>query len=195
VKKLIYPVTLLLLVTSCAPIQPSPTSTPFLPTHLPTSTPIPTSTPTHIPPTATPTSIPPTAPPTPTLGPLPGLVPEGIVITYTGKECTSSGPTELPPGEYTFVLRYKTNEGHMVYVGNLIEGKTFDEVVEKQAKPGRYLPPFWSWIEEADLSSVAKNESRNEKYFTYALEEGENVVFLYSYSTPGLWLCAPIWVK
>jgi len=154
-----------------------------------TTTPIPTNT--TLPPTRTSTLIPPTKTSTPTMEPMPGAIPKGIIVTYTGRKCVYTDPTEIPPGEYTFVLRDQKNEKQIVYVGYLLEGKTYDEVVERQKEPGRYFPLF-SWVEQANLIGNVKNEGRNEKYYTFSLEEGEYIVYLYSYSTTDLWLCAPL---
>ncbi|MCK5633688.1 MAG: hypothetical protein KAI06_01305 [Anaerolineales bacterium] len=184
-------VPLILFVTACATSQPLPTATSIPPTQMPQ----PTYTPTPIPPTATSTSIPPTAPPTPTLGPLPGSIPEGIVITFTKKEeCTVSGPTELPPGEYTFVLRDLSDTNQRLYLSYYIDGKTNQTVLDKQVVPGRWYPKP-DWIVYAKMIEEWRNESRNEKYFTYSLEEGEHGVLLGSSSPISLWVCDPIWVR
>ena len=168
------------------------TQTAEAPTSMPTST----NTPTPNPPTASPTSIPPTAPPTPTVEPLPGLVPEGIVITFTKKEeCTVSGPTELPAGEYTYVLRDLSGVRHTIYISYLLDGKTYQDLVDMQGKPGRYWPKP-DWVVYAKITDGWRNESRNELYLTFSLEEGEHAaVYLGSTQPVSLWFCAPIWVK
>ncbi len=56
---------------------------------------------------AEPTSTP--LPPTDTSIP-PTQVPQPIEVTFDGKGCTVTGPTELPMGEHQFILRDLTEK-------------------------------------------------------------------------------------
>ena len=96
-------------------------------------------------PAATPTPIPQTATPTPPSGPLPGFVAEGIEVTFDGIECTVSGPTELPIGEHSFVLKDLSGQNQVLYVSYLLDGKTFQDFLDEQPnEPDVYLPkPSW----------------------------------------------------
>jgi hypothetical protein len=120
-------------------VPPTATATATATAVPPTATPTATATVTPIPPTATATAttVPPTATPapTPTMEPMPGMFPEGISVTIDEDgECTVSGPTELPAGETTFVLRSPldlwdpskqelSGESYQLYI-NLLEDDT-----------------------------------------------------------------------
>ena len=156
-------------------------------------------------PTRLPTSTTTPVPPTPTLEPLPGVLPEGIIVTYEGgSTCTLSGPTDLQPGEYAFVLRQpppKLNQfgipvGHSLYVYTLVGGKTTQDLL----KHGNYKQGTW-WSKALDLLVNAKivdgwrNELRNEQYYTYSLEKGEHVVVRWTQLPHFYWYCGSIFVK
>lgn len=195
----------ILLLNSCGPSQVEldatatkaaaamfATQTAEAPTSMPTST----NTPTPNPPTASPTSIPPTAPPTPTIEPLPGLVPEGIIATFTKKEeCTISGPTELPTGEYTFVLRTLGELKGILYVSYLIDGKTSQDLLNLEMESGHYWHGAMKILVVADVKDGWRNESRNERYVIYLLEEGEHLVYRETSNPHVQWYCGLIWEK
>jgi len=160
------------------------------PTEIPTDTSVPTDIPI---PTETPTPI----PPTPTLGPLPGSIPEGIVVSSKGKKCTVTGPTELLTGDVTFVLRDLSGLNQTFYIGYFTMGYTFQDLIDLQGTPGRFWSPKPKWLIEAYTikGGMWKDASRNEQYFTYSLEkEGEYVVYLGNHDPPRLWNCAPLYV-
>jgi hypothetical protein len=175
----------LIFITSCATVaQATPTAE---------------STATSIPPTATSTSIPTstmtptTVPPTPTIELLPGAIPEGIVVTFSGKDkCTVSGPAELPPGDYTYIYRNRTmGTLDLVY---LLDGHTMQDLLDIQGEPDRWFPkPVWA--EYAASIHTSRNPSRNEVYTTFSLEEGYLVVYIYTQAPTQLWLCAPLIVR
>jgi len=126
---------------------------------------------------------------------LPGAIPEGIVVTFskTG-ECTVSGPTELPPGEYTYVLRDLSSVRHALIISYLLEGKTFQDLLDMQVVPGRYWPKP-DWVVYANAIDGWRNESRNELYTVFSLEKGEHFVYLESTVPISLWFCAPLTVR
>ena len=159
----------------------------------PTSTPIPTNTPTSIPPTALPTSI----PPTPTLEPLPGLVPEGIVVTFSEREkCNISSPTELPPGEYAFVLNAAGEESAHLTVSYLIDGNTTQDLLKHpKVGDGKWWGNALELLVDAKALDAWRNESRSEKIYIYSLEEGEHVVVRWFQNPETFWYCGTIWVK
>jgi hypothetical protein len=194
----------ILILTSCGPSQAEIDATSTRITaelfanqtaDAPTSTPIPTRTPTAIPPTAT--SIPPTVPPTQTLETLPGLVPEGIVVTFKKNEtCTISGPTELPAGEYTFILMTQGDILGFLHLSYPIDGKTTQDFLNH---PNRNDGHWWAAALELIDNTIPIdawiNESRNERYYTYSLDEGEHLVIRWNQNPHFFWFCDSIWVK
>jgi hypothetical protein len=163
----------------------------------PTSTPIPTNTPTSIPPTASPTSIPPTA----TLEPLPGLIPEGIVVTFSTREkCNISSPTELPAGEYAFILNevgdYSTGSVHHLTVSYLSDGNTTQDLLKHpKVGDGKNWGNALELLVDAKALDAWRNESRSEIYYIYSLEEGEHVVLRFIQMPQTFWYCGTILVK
>ena len=157
-----------------------------------TITPSPTSTP--IPPTATPTSIP-TKPPTHTIEPLRGSMPEGILVTFKYK-CDFSSPTELSPGEYTFILIDDGKVNGSLYVTDLIPGKTTQDLLNHpNYKQGTWWSAALDLLENAKIVDGWRNESRGELYFTYYLERGEHVLYRGSTNPHFQWYCGTIMVK
>ena len=161
---------------SAQPIPPTPTST-----SLPTPTPLP-PTPTPMPPTPTP------LPPTPT--PMPPT-PMPIVVTFDGNECTVSGPTELPTGEHSFLLKDLSGQGQYLYVSRLLDGKTFQDVLDLQSEPGVYYPKP-SWVVYAPRRPTERI-AEGEHVYTFILnKEGEYAIYLGTSSPSSLWFCAPL---
>jgi hypothetical protein len=188
-------VVFLLPISACTPSQIATTSTLMLPTEKPTSTSIPTSTATRAPPTPTLTSI----PPTPTLGALPGLIPEGIEVTFSKSlVCEISGPTEFPSGEYTFVLRDQTDKPRNIQISSVIEGLTAEDFLNHPLrKDGNYWSGALDLLEDVRLSGAGRNEARNEFYYTFILDEGEYLVIRWT-QTKGehfFWYCGSILVQ
>jgi hypothetical protein len=157
-----------------------------------TITTVPSATP--IPPSATPTSIP-TKPPTPTMEPLPGSMPEGILVTFKYK-CDFSGPTELSPGEYTFILIDDGKVNGSLYVTNLIPGKTTQDLLNHpNMKDGTWWSAALDILEDTKIVDAWRNESRGELYFTYYLKQGEHVLYRGSTNPHFQWYCGSISVK
>lgn len=97
----------------------------------------------------------------------------------------------MPPGEYTVVLRNMTDEGQTIYASYLLEGKTYQTLINIQREPGRY----WKkpdWVVYADTVKTSSNEERREFYVTFSLEEGEHVLYIGSIKPLNLWFCAPL---
>ncbi len=145
-----------------------------------TTQPEPTSTP--LPPTDT--SIPPTQ------------VPQPIEVTFTGEECTVTGPTELPMGEHQFILRDLTEKNADLFVQYFIDGKTVQDYLDLQSEPGEWVEYTNNTLTIMAIMRGAEwNESIDGKVYTYLLnEEGEHVILVGGHSPRSIWICAPLWV-
>ena len=141
----------------------------------------PAATPTPIPPTATLTPVPPTA----TLTPVPP-----IEVTFDGTECTVSGPTELPTGDHKFVLKDLSEQNQVLYVSLLLDGKTYQDLLDLQSEPGEYYPkPRWS----VHTTGGMRRNAKGENVYTFSLDiEGEHAIYLGSAFPHSLWFCAPL---
>lgn len=168
--RLLFGCLLLALLASCATTAqetPSPEPTP-IPTSIATDTPKPTAT------------------------PLP-LV-EAIEVTFDGSECVVTGPTELPMGEYDFILKDLSEENVDLWVSLLRDGKTFQDLLDRQSEPGEYLPKP-SWVLHDSSIRRGWNESVDGEVFTFMLnKEGEHAIYIGGYSPETLWFCAPIMI-
>ena len=76
-------------------------------------------------------------------------------------------------------------------VSYLLDGYTFQDVLDAQGTPGRGYPKP-DWVEYAKVRSGGMIKSRNEQVYTYSLEESELIVYVGESS--GLWFCAPLTV-
>ena len=139
-----------------------------------------------IPPTPTSTSLP-TPTPTPTSLP----TPTPIVVTFDGNECTVSGPTELPTGEHSFLLKDLSGQRQVLYVGHLLDGKTFQDLLDRQSEPGEYVPKV-SWVIHAGKIGTERI-AEGELVYTFSLnKEGEHAIYLGAADPLSLWFCAPL---
>jgi hypothetical protein len=191
----------ILLLTSCGGQASSPTGvslisteTPLPPTVTPdppTASPIP-PTETALPPTATP--VPPTTTPTATVEPTPEPPFEGIVVTYNGRGCTVSGPTELPAGDYQFKVENLTRQMGTLRVDYNLCGQPFQELVEIQGEPGRnFLPGEFLFNAPQVEHTMVRNQSTGEFVYTYFLHAvGEYSVAISDGVSLTYWLCDPL---
>ncbi len=102
-----------------------------------------------------------------------------------------SGPTELPVGEHQFILKNLSGQTVDLWVSHLLDGKTFQDMLDLQSEPGEYVPPP-SWVVLAIKRGTEWNESKGEKVYTFLVEEGENVIDIGINYPASLWLCAPL---
>ena len=122
--------------------------------------------------------------PTPTLQP--------FVVTFDGNECTLSGPTEVPPGEYPFFINNQSDlDIPFQSVRYFQDEKTYQDVLELQNEPGEHFA-MPGWTLEAQYYFSAAYETN-----TYILDTiGEHFFYL-DYNWKGisfLWLCPPFQV-
>jgi hypothetical protein len=122
-------------------------------------------------------------------------LPEGILVTFE-YSCDFSGPTELPPGEYTFILIDDGKVNGSLYVTSLILGKTTRDLLNHpNMKDGTWWSAALDLLEKDKLANGGRNDSRGELYFTYVLEKGEHVLYRGSTNPHFQWYCGTIQVK
>lgn len=165
----------------------------------------PTDTSTPLPPTITPTPTRTPKPPTPTIESLPGVIPEGYIVTWAKSfsgRCKILGQTELSPGEYSFVLQLEDPRsgswedlGHL-RLSYLIDGKTTQDLLDHpNVKNGTWWGQAFDLLVDARASNGWHNDLRAEKYYTYNLTEGEIVVLRWTQNPHFFWYCGSIFVK
>jgi len=114
-----------------------------------------------------------------------------IEVTFDGNECTVSGPTELPTGDHSFVLKDLSEQYQALYVSRLLNGKTYQGLLDLQSEPGEYYPQP-SWVVHKGSKGMRRN-AKGEKVYTFSLDkEGKHAIYIGSSSPLSLWFCAPL---
>jgi hypothetical protein len=98
---------------------------------------------TSVPTTKLPTNVP-TDTSEPTVTPSPQPLEISFEVFFDGKHFRVTGPEEVPTGDYHFLLKDVTNEKVDLYVGAIRDGKTYQDILDRQSYPGELLPkPTW----------------------------------------------------
>ena len=120
-----------------------------------------------------------------------------IEVTFDGKECTVSGPTELPLGEVTTKFFDLSDLGGELWIVYLKEGKTFQDHLDLQSEQGEWVPKP-SWVSYNSRISGKSEESKGKRIDTeiWNLDRaGEHVIFCYVSSPQMLWNAAPLFIS
>ena len=140
--------------------------------------------------TAQPDQAPATLSPTETIAlPTPTLVDEPILfgeVTFDGKECTVAGPEEVSRGLYYFILNDESDTNLQLWLNQILEGKTFEDLLDWQEEPGVYRPAP-NWIEHP-RSMYFKDVDTIVHYLD---QVGTYAILLGSYDPASLWFCEP----
>ncbi len=112
-----------------------------------------------------------------------------IEVTFSGNECTVSGPTEILMGDHPIVLNDQSDINVSLWAGKLNNGKTFQDLLDLQSEPGESFP-VPSWVVFAQKYSTSDSEDK-----IYVLDEpGEYSLSVYNPFPETVWLCAPLHV-
>jgi len=70
--------------------------------------------------------------------------PEKLEVTFDGKECTYSGPTEFVTGDHSFVYEDSSDQEQVVWASRILDGYTYQDELDLQSEPGEYfdIPSF-----------------------------------------------------
>ena len=123
-------------------------------------------------------------PPTPT----PQSVEVDFEVTFDGNGCTVSGPTEVPIGEYSFLLNNTSDIRVKLVVGQLLDGHTYQDMLDLQTEPGD------TFGIEPWMSKPFYYTRDHKMYFVSLDEAGEHVISISVYKHLGIWLCVPFQV-
>jgi hypothetical protein len=99
----------------------------------------------------------------------------------------------LPPGDVSFVLLNPNRGTQNLYVSYLLDGHTFQDLIDFQGRPGRYWPKP-DWVEYARAIAGRFDELRKELVRTYSLEEGDLTIYVGGSDPFGNWFCSPLTV-
>lgn len=113
-----------------------------------------------------------------------------IEVTFNGNGCAVSGLTDLPPGDHSFLFKDMTEEEMVLYVYRIVDGHTFQDMVDAQSEPGD-LTPYPDWVRQQPLVDQTWDEALGGEVHTFGLEkEGTYAILLLS--RKNLWTCAPL---
>lgn len=109
-------------------------------------------------------------------------------VTFDGNSCTVSGPAEVPIGDYSFRLINSSDSRIKLMVTQLLEGHTFQDLVDLQTEPGdNFMVKAW----------MSKPFYYTEDQIIYIVsldEAGEHGIGLAEYNHVAMWLCGPFQV-
>jgi hypothetical protein len=109
-------------------------------------------------------------------------------VTFDGNGCTVSGPTEVPIGDYSFLLNNASDRRVKLVVGQLLDGHTFQDMVDLQNEPGDIFA-IEPWM------SKPFYYTKDHKIYIVSLDEaGEHVISISVYNHVAIWLCVPFQV-
>lgn len=120
-------------------------------------------------------------------------------VTFDGTTCTYLGPSEVAPGNHSFILTDLTNGAIYPFfaVRVLSDGHTYQDVVDEQNErggPGTVFPRA-DWVLDAEVSADLPDVdlADNQRLFSasYTLEPGSHEVIMWS-GTDWLGLCGPL---
>ena len=118
-------------------------------------------------------------------------------VRFTGDDCLASGPSQVTAGEYTFKFIQSNELMGELWLANLDEGKTIQDLHDGQTEPLQWYPkPTWA---EYGIKISYEYETVNDIRViisTWSLERiGEHVIYCHV-RTPvkKLWFVVPITV-
>jgi hypothetical protein len=121
--------------------------------------------------------------------PTPTLVEEPILfgeVTFDGIECTVDGPEEVTRGVYYFILKDESDKRLQLWVNQILEDKTFNDLLDWQDEPGVYRsPPDWIAHPRSTFSYEA------EKTVHYLDQVGNYATLVGGFNPSSLWFCEP----
>ena len=119
-----------------------------------------------------------------------------VKVVFDGNGCTVTGPIELPTGEHTTVFIDQTELNAELWLINLDEGKTLQDLLDGQSEPGEWYPkPSWAHYDQrTSIEEEVSDEGRVVRT-TWNLEQvGEHNIACYVPVPQRIWLYGPLWV-
>ena len=116
---------------------------------------------------------------------------EGIEVTWDGNECTVSGPTELLMGNHSFALINLSDQEDDLWVINLLEGKTLQDLLDEQGEAGRWWPKP-DWVSHSEQLGPPKIDANGREVWTFVLDKEGDYVIVVGIDLPDAekaWIC------
>ena len=123
-----------------------------------------------------------------------------VTVTFDGENCTVEAPETLDPGQNTFLFIDEADRSGEMWVRQLVDGATWDDVVEymeEQGGPGVYFPkPEWL----VAVPQYAPEERPAEGQHLYSHDLPADSVFSFTIGAEdeagttdeAIWLCGPV---
>jgi hypothetical protein len=110
-------------------------------------------------------------------------------VTFDGNKCTVEGSEVVTRGVYYFVLNDESDLNLQLWINQILDGKTFDDLLAWQDEPGVYLPPP-PWIEHPQSRYSVEAETM----VHYLDKVGLYATLVGGYNPSSLWFCEPFQV-
>jgi hypothetical protein len=121
------------------------------------------------------------------------LTPQPAEITFEvvfdkNYHCTVVGPTEVPTGEYLFLLNNQSDRKVDIAVTLLIDGHTYQDLLDLQSETGvPFVKVYWM--------SQPYYYTKDHQVWNYSFDEtGEHVILILQHVFEGAWICDPFMV-
>ena len=104
--------------------------------------------------------------------------PETPEVTFHGKECTYSGPTEFVTGDHSFVDKDSSDQEQVVWASRILDGYTYQDELDLRSEPGEYFD-IPSFIRSPIRLSIDWDDSIGVEVYTWRLvKEGERYLIV-----------------
>ena len=121
-----------------------------------------------------------------------------VGVSFDGETCDVDTES-VPAGTHAFVVTNDSDQAGHLYVSSLIDGHTFDELLELQEEvggsPNYYPKPDWAVYEDYNTDPDARPEielSDDQVMQVRPHTEGTDAVYLGTSVPKRLWFCAPL---
>jgi len=110
-----------------------------------------------------------------------------IEVTWDGTECVVTDPSEVPVGYNEFIWRDLTDQGCNFAVRYLHDGYTYQDLLDIQDEPGKFMPSRASWVEEIE-GRYRRDDSLDAEVYTYHFDQEGNCD-IHFWDSTFLWVC------
>ncbi len=115
-------------------------------------------------------------------------------VVFDGETCTVSGPTSVSAGQHYFVMSDLSDLYVELYVSTLLDGHTFQDLLDLQPEPGIYYPkPSWVvYATKAYGEPSGRTLAAGEIEQEYTLDQSGHEHAIYVGPSNGLWFCSAL---
>jgi len=117
-------------------------------------------------------------------------------VIFDGNDCIVTGPSELPAGEVTTHFTDKSELDAELWLVYIDEGKTFQDHLDLQEKPGDWYPkPSWDHYATRIYGHSEDINGARVDIETWNLDHvAEHIIFCYVSSPQMIWFAHPLFI-